>query len=150
MSFDPAEPSGRAFEYDAAFSFLERDQATALAMADRLRDRYKVFLYSEHQDRLAGADGEAELNKIFGEESRLVVVLYRNGWGESDWTRVEKTAIRNRMHGANPEAFLLVMPLDGTAPQWLPKYYLCSISSAGSARRAPLELGARARGLPRA
>ncbi len=34
------------YEYDVAFSFLRQDEQLAIEMADRIRDRVKVFIYS--------------------------------------------------------------------------------------------------------
>jgi len=49
-------------------------------------------------------------------------VLYRKGWGESPWTRIEQTAIRNRAfeHGYD---FVIFIPLDDppVVPKWLPR-----------------------------
>lgn len=61
-------------------------------------------------------------NSVFGRETRSVVILYRKGWGESSWTRIEETAIRNRAHDEGYD-FALFIPLDGnpTVPQWVPK-----------------------------
>src|SRR5262249_21576111 len=67
-------------------------------------------------------DGELAFNAVFSAEARLVVIFYRNGWGETPWTRVEQTAIRNRAfdHGWD---FTFVIPLDEPpkAPPWLPR-----------------------------
>lgn len=86
------------FKYDVAFSFLVRDEQLARGLNDRLQTRVRTFIYSdaERQVQLAGRDGEEAFAKVFGEESRIVVVLYRDGWGESGFTAAEATAIRNR------------------------------------------------------
>ena len=113
------------YKYDIAFSFLAEDEVLATELNDLLQDRLKIFLYSKKQKELAGTDGEKTFNKAFGEESRLVVVLYRTGWGESTWTRIEQTAIRNRAfeEGYN---FVIFIPLNepATVPKWLPKNQL--------------------------
>jgi hypothetical protein len=113
-----------SFKYDVAFSFLAQDEALASELNDLLQDRLKTFLYSKEQEAIAGTDGEETFNKVFGEESRIVVVLNRFGWGETPWTRIEKTSIRNRAYedGYN---FVLFIPLDEAAlPKWLPKTQL--------------------------
>ena len=86
------------FKYEVAFSFLQDDEQLALEIADRIRDRVSVgvFVYSERQEELVGTDGVDTFSRIFGEESRIVVVVYREGWGQTRWTRVEETAIRTR------------------------------------------------------
>jgi hypothetical protein len=109
-------------KYDVAFSFLAPDEPLATRLSDQLAGRVEVFLYSRRQEEIAGTDGEVLFNRVFGEESRIVVVLYRAGWGQTPFTRFEETAIRNRgyKHGYD---FALFIPLDSppTVPEWLPK-----------------------------
>jgi hypothetical protein len=82
----------------------------------------RVFLYSRQQEAVAGTDGEQTFNRVFGEEARIVVVLYRAGWGQTPFTRIEETAIRNRAFDQGYD-FALFIPLDPspTVPAWLPK-----------------------------
>lgn len=108
------------FENDAAFSFLAADEGLANSIASKLAERLNVFVYSERQKELAGADGLEAFSKVFRSDSRIVVVLYREGWGQTRWTRVEETAIKERAWDEGWD-FLLVVSLDGTAPVWLPK-----------------------------
>lgn len=111
-----------AYEYDVAFSFLAQDEPLATELNDLLQGRLNTFLYSKKQEKIAGADGEEKFNEVFLEKARVVVVLYRAGWGESPWTRIEQTAIRNRAfeHGYD---FVKFIPLDepATVPKWLPR-----------------------------
>jgi hypothetical protein len=111
-----------SFKYDVAFSFLAQDESIATELNDLLQDRLNTFLYSKRQGEIAGTDGEETFNRVFSDESRTVVVLYRSNWGETLWTRIEKNAIRNRAyeHGYD---FALFIPLDEppTSPKWLPK-----------------------------
>lgn len=110
------------FEYDVAFSFLAQDEELALALADKLRERFRCFVFSREQEGLAGTDGEAEFNRIFGDAARLVVVLYRNGWGQTNWTRIEETAIRNRGHEEGYDFTVFVtLTDDAVLPKWVPK-----------------------------
>lgn len=110
------------FEYDIAFSFLAKDEELAAELNDLLQDRLSTFLYSKRQEALAGKDGELEFNAVFGEQARLVVVLYRGGWGDTPWTRIEQTAIRNRAYDEGYD-FVIFIPLDDPpiVPKWLPK-----------------------------
>jgi hypothetical protein len=112
----------RQRKYDVAFSFLSQDEPLALQINDLLRDRMKTFVYWEHQEELAGTDGEKTFNLVFGEEARTVLVLYRQEWGTTPWTRVEETAIRNRAHEETYD-FATFFPLGKppVAPKWLPK-----------------------------
>lgn len=110
----------QAFKYAVAFSFLSQDEALAERLNGLLKGRLSTFLYSEKQKELAGGDGEALFNAVFGVDSRIVVVFYRPGWGETPWTRFEATAIRNRGYAEGYD-FVLMIPLEGEVPPWLPK-----------------------------
>jgi hypothetical protein len=117
--------SAEEFLYDLAISFIAKDEALATQLADQFEGRLRVFLYSRKQEQLAGTDGEKTFNDVFRKESRLVVVLYRAGWGETPWTRIEETAIRNRAFDEG-YGFVLFIPLDNepTVPKWLPRTQL--------------------------
>jgi len=62
------------------------------------------------------------LTRLFAEEARVVVVIYREQWGQTKWTRIEQDAIKNRAfeHGWD---FLIFVIKDKLAklPAWLPK-----------------------------
>lgn len=109
------------FKYEVAFSFLKEDESIATAINDLLQDRLSTFLYSRRQEELAGTDGEESFGKVFGQEARIVVVLYRNSWGKTFWTRIEETAIRNRAFQEGYD-FAVFAPVenDVTLPRWLP------------------------------
>lgn len=108
------------FKYDVAISFVQSDEATAEALADALRETSAVFLYSERQRELAGRDGVDEFTEIFRDQARVCVILYRDGWGKTKWTRVEETAIKDRAFDKGWD-FLTVIALTPGAPIWLPK-----------------------------
>lgn len=109
------------FKYDVAFSLLSRDEQLALQIADRIRDRVNVFVYTEKQEVFAGTDGMDQHMLIYQEEARVIVVLFREGWGQTDWTRVEETAIRNRVLKGGYD-FIVFIALDSyEKPKWLPK-----------------------------
>src|ERR1700732_787174 len=110
------------FEYDVAFSFLAQDESVATELNDALSERVKTFFYSKQQEQLAGTDGEKTFNAVFGEKSRVVVILYRDTWGTNPWTRIEETAIRNRAHDEGYDFSLLVLLDNKSAtPTWFPK-----------------------------
>ena len=112
----------KKYEFDVAFSFLQQDENLAIQLNSLLKDRVKTFLYTEHQKKLAGRDGEELFNKVFFQESRIVVVLFRNDWGKSPWTKIEETAIRNKGFELGYD-FVTFIPLDKpiNIPAWLPK-----------------------------
>ncbi len=111
-----------AYEYEVAFSFLKEDEELAFRINDLIQDRFKTFIYSRQQEKIAGTDGEETFNQVFGAEARIVVVLYRENWGKTPWTRIEETAIRNRAYEKGYD-FVVFIPLDTppSAPKWLPK-----------------------------
>lgn len=113
------------FKYDVAISFVDRDRDVAVRIADALRDRFKVFVYCERQVDVGGKDGALEYSKVFGEQSRVVVVLHRSEWGETNWTRLEQDAIRSRAfdHGWD---FTIFVPIEEKPclPPWFPKLRL--------------------------
>ncbi len=115
----------KEFKYEVGFSFIRKDENIAYDLNDRIQDRLSTFIYSKKQEELGGTDGEKKFNKIFYEQSRVVVVLYRDGWGQTPWTRIEETAIKNRAFekGWN---FLLLINLDNNSclPTWIPKTYI--------------------------
>jgi hypothetical protein len=117
--------SQKEFRFDVAFSFLASDEGLATRINELLKGRVSTFLYSEQQKALAGRDGEETFNRVFGSEARIVVIFYREAWGTTPWTRMEKTAIRNRAYEEG-YGFTLFIPLDTPpiAPDWLPKTQL--------------------------
>jgi len=113
------------YKYDVAFSFLKEDEGIAVHLNDLLKGRYSTFVYSDRQKELAGRDGEKLFNAVFQNESRTVIVLYRENWGKTPWTRIEETAIRNRIYIKGYE-FVTIVSLDEKTkvPDWLPKVRL--------------------------
>jgi hypothetical protein len=115
----------KEYKYEVAFSFLKDDEHVAMGINDLIQDRLSTFIYSKRQEELAGTDGEETFNRVFGEEARVVVVLYRSTWGSTPWTRIEEIAIRNRAFEEGYD-FTVFIPLDEspTMPKWLPKTYI--------------------------
>lgn len=113
------------YKYDVAFSFLQEDEKTVLEVNDFVSQKLSTFVYSEKQIELAGADGEKVFNDTFQKDARIVVVLYRNGWGKTKWTRIEETAIKNRGFDEGYD-FLFVIKLDSgaTLSPWIPKTHI--------------------------
>jgi len=110
------------YKYDIAFSFLFQDEKIAYSLNDMIGDRVNTFIYSKRQEELGGSDGEIAFNTVFAEQARTIVVLYRDGWGETPWTRIEETAIRNRAYkeGWNFITFIL-LENKSEVPKYLPK-----------------------------
>jgi len=94
MDRQPSDLSTKP-RYDVAISFLSKDEAIGAALRDRLSDGLNVFYYPRNQEELAGTDGLETMRTPFFDNSRVVVVLYREPWGKTPWTRVEETAIKD-------------------------------------------------------
>ena len=115
----------KEYIYEVGFSFLKQDEAIAYDLNDHIQDRLSTFIYSKKQEELGGTDGEKKFNTVFYEECRVVVVLYRDGWGETPWTRIEEAAIKNRAFDKGWD-FLLFVNLDSNSslPTWIPRTYI--------------------------
>jgi len=107
--------------YDAAISFLSKDEAIAAAIYQRLAEGLEVFFFPRNQEDLAGTDGLESMRKPFYDDSRVMVVLYREPWGKTPWTRVEETAIKEACleHGWQRLLFI-VLDRASALPVWLP------------------------------
>ncbi len=110
------------FKYDVAFSFTQKDEELANSLFLLLKDRLSCFIYSEEQKKLAGGNGEDLFNSVFSKESRIVVILLRQEYGNTKWTRIEETAIRNRGFEEGYD-FVILIPTENhiPPPKWLPK-----------------------------
>lgn len=112
-------------KYDVAISFLSRDEPIGAALHTLLSSGLKVFFYPRSQEELAGTDGLESMRKPFVDDSLVSVVLYREQWGKTPWTRVEETAIKDGClkHGWQR---LFFMSLDDAAPLpvWLPNTHI--------------------------
>jgi hypothetical protein len=111
--------------YDLGISFLHRDEPFALELESKLSETLNVFVYSKRQEELAGTDGLESFRKAFLSDSKLVIVLYRDRWGQTPWTRVEETAIKDRFLQEGWDWLLFVVLDDGsTPPVWLPRTHI--------------------------
>jgi len=109
---------------DVAISFLAADEPLAIQLHNRLvADGLSVFVYSKAQEQIAGGDGTEEFRRAFHQDSRIAVVLYREPWGSTPWTRVEQDAVQERAlkGGAGWEFLLFVMLNNAKPPAWLPE-----------------------------
>lgn len=111
------------YKYDIAFSFLEQDENIALKLYEELRDRLNCFIYSKRQDELISEDGIEKFTDVFSSESRVVVLLYRENYGKTRWTRIEETAIKKRGFNDGFEFIVLIpMSIDKNIPKWYPDF----------------------------
>jgi len=105
-------------QVDVAFSLLAGDSAIAEELEAILRPRFRVFVWKEQQRDLAGKNGVATFTELYERRAQLVVVLYREGYGQTKWTRIEETAITSRILERGSRS-VFVVSLDGTKPSWL-------------------------------
>jgi hypothetical protein len=62
-----------------------------------------------------------QFTQIFKHDSRLNVVLFRDGWSESRWTAVEAAAIKDSALNTRWESlFVVVLDKGATPPIWVP------------------------------
>jgi hypothetical protein len=106
-------------DIDIAFTFLSRDLGLAEELARLLRDHVSTFVFSEHQKDLAGTNGVAQFTNIYQKRARFVVVLYREGYGQTSWTGIEEAAVTSRPLELGWDSLMLIS-LDGKVPIWLP------------------------------
>lgn len=113
------------FKYEVAFSFLQNDEPIAYEINDLIQDRFSTFIYSKAQEELAGTDGAEQFSEIFYALSRIVVVLFNDDWGKTRWTRIEESAIKNRMLNEGWD-FLFVVKLNTKSrlPHWIPETHI--------------------------
>ena len=111
--------------YDVSLSFLVQSSSFAQALYDKLSEELRVFFFPHNQEELAGTDGQESMRKPFLRESRLNVVLYRESWGHTPWTRVEASAIKDACleQGWESLFFFMVDPA-AVPPVWLPKTHI--------------------------
>lgn len=111
------------FQFDVAFSFLSEDASLAFEINKHLSNYIKSFIYVDKQEFLTGKDGPAKFTNIFRKESRLVVILYRKQYGNTNYTSVEKNAIAARALETNWN-FVILIPLEKPIPEWYPYTYI--------------------------
>ena len=111
-------------KYDVAISFLSRDESIAKAFWERLGQGLRVFFYPRNQEDLAGTNGLESMRLPFLDAARLAVVLYRQPWGDTQWTGVESTAIQEGCLRLGWRRLFFIMLDEGPPPQWVPDVYV--------------------------
>lgn len=107
-------------EFAVAFSHLSSDEQIAQEIRRFLPSDCPAFIYTEEQERLIGAPDSVEELAIVFRRAKVVVVLFRNGWGESRWTRLESGIIKDRLLEEGPSFLVLVRLDDSPLLAWLP------------------------------
>lgn len=139
------ERTNEGFVHDVAFSFLATDLAIAHDLADRLTPALRTFVYDREGEALLGGDGMERFSKVFKEEARLSVVLFRKEWGRTPWTAVEEAAIKERALQTRFTSFLPVVLADAAAlPIWIPRFMLYISDENNTRSEAAAVIRARA------
>jgi len=109
-------------KYDVAISFLSQDEPLARSLYEQLSENLSVFIFSKRQEEIAGTNGLETFRLAFRSQSRVALVLYRDRWGQTPWTRVEEQAITDRMlhEGWKFLLFVRIDP-DSSNPPWIPE-----------------------------
>ena len=115
------------YNCDIAFSFLQKDEHLANQINDLIKDKFSTFLHSKKFEDLTNTKHDKKFINVFGKQSKIVVVLFRNKWGTTPWTRIEENAIRNRAFDED-QNFLIFITLDNQSniPKYLPKVFVWS------------------------
>ncbi|MGB9122699.1 MAG: hypothetical protein WCE73_18930 [Candidatus Angelobacter sp.] len=112
-------------KYDVAISFLSQDELIAAAIYQKLNEGLQVFFFPQNQKNLAGTDGMESMRKPFFDDSRVTVVLFRDPWGKTPWTRVEETAIKEACLAYGwQRLFFIVLDRESALPIWLPQTHV--------------------------
>lgn len=120
---EAADQAGKEYKWDVALSLLSQDLRYAKRLHSELRRHIRggIFLYEQQQQEVAAA-GEMSrfFTRVFMEETRLAVILYRPGWGDRGYTKIEQEAILNARL-SQPDGFVFMVRLDPPAlPSWYP------------------------------
>lgn len=103
--------SNTSYSIDVAISFLSKDEELVKELNGALTPGLDVFYYAERQDELVSEDGEEAFGKVFRDKARIVVIFYREEWGNTVMTRAEKSAIKQRA-AKESYRFTIWVPLD--------------------------------------
>lgn len=108
------------YKYDVAISLCKEDLDFAKRLVKAINPTVNFFFYSDRQEDLISKSGPEAFAKAFKEESRIVVILYRDDWSKSFYTEIERNAIVDRTKDSGYQ-FLMVLPMiSGEIPPWYP------------------------------
>ncbi len=111
-------------KYDVAFSFLKADLKFAQRLAGDLEPALSTFVYARQKEELLGQDGMDRFASIFRYETRLTVILYRDGWGSTPWTAFEEAQIKDRALDSRMTSFVVIRLDDSDLPRWVPDTHM--------------------------
>jgi hypothetical protein len=120
------------FKFDIAISLLKEDLSYAQSLFEVFNQyELKTFLYPHNQSEIANNNGIDVFTKTFRDDARVVVLLYRQGYGDTYYTRIEHSAIQERYlkEGAG---FCVLIPLDDNKPAWFPAFQIYTSNKMSS------------------
>ena len=115
------ESISKDYKYDIAISLCNQDVEFARKLKAQINPSLNVFFYEQSQQEIISKSGPEVFGSVF-KESRIVVILSRNEWGETYYTGIEKSSILDRtsMKGEGYD-FLMVIPMmPNETPVWYP------------------------------
>ena len=84
------------YKYDLAISLLEEDAQLGWDIVNELGNSDKIFFYKKDVDKITFSNGVNVFSEIFANQARFVLVLYREKYGNTDWTAIEYSVIQER------------------------------------------------------
>ena len=127
LSAPQTSTAAPAYAHDVAFSFLSLDEQIATDLNEQLKPHLTTFLYTEHLKEMLGPDGYTKYGHVFRSDARVVVIVYRDGWGARGFTAIEAGAIEQRVH-AEGLGFLFVVTAPASTPPtllpWIPPSFV--------------------------
>lgn len=109
------------YKYEVAFSLTEENKEIARQINNLIKNKFDTYVYFENKTETAAQDGLDIFYNIFYQEARIIVILYSEKWGKTDWTSKEELAIQNRIV-KNGWDFLIIVKLNKklNTPDWYP------------------------------
>ncbi|MFA5012578.1 MAG: hypothetical protein WC644_11580 [Ignavibacteria bacterium] len=113
------------YKYDVAFSLEKDDKEIARQINDLIKNKFSTFVYFENKESIASEDGLNLFYNVFNNQSKIVVVLFSEKWGKTDWTTKEEIAIRDRIVKTDWD-FIILVKLDKKIiiPDWYPTSHI--------------------------
>ncbi len=111
------------YPYDVAISFLSGDEPLASQLCEcPFPETSKCLSFLKNKKETRETEGLESFRQVFFSQSRLQIVLYRDGWGKTKWTGVEELAIKDRVYNGGGDSLLFVeLNEESVLPNWLPQ-----------------------------
>jgi hypothetical protein len=113
-------------KHDIAYSMLALDEPYARRLITELKKRLQgeQYLYSRKTEDAAQDSALLDtISRIFSADARLVVLLYRPGWGATPFTAAEQAAIQTRRLSESGDRSIFVVAMQPPhVPEWHPEH----------------------------